>query len=233
MTSEPKINGADDRHLKEALDVAAEVVAKRSKRVGEESRSGPPPRGASLARRTKETDIDLDLNLDGGLVKVETEIGFFNHMLTALATYAGWGLVLEARGDLEVDAHHTVEDAGLVLGEALSLALGDYSGHARFGAALTPMDDALAEAAVDAGRRPFLHFQVNWPQPVCGRFELCLVEEFWRAVCQKGGLTLHLIGRHGSNSHHLAEALFKGAGRALAQALAPRAGGVLSTKGVL
>lgn len=221
------------RHLEEALAVAAEVVEKRSKRGGEGDQPGPAPRRAEVFRQTKETDIDLSLNLDGGLVQVETGIGFFNHMLTALATYAGWGLRLECEGDLEVDDHHSVEDAGLVLGEALAQALGDYSSHARFGSALTPMDDALVEAAVDVGRRPFLHFQVNWPQPVCGSFELCLVEEFWRAVCQKGGLTLHLIGRHGANSHHLAEAVFKGAGRALAQALAPRPGGVLSTKGVL
>lgn len=234
MNDSPVKNALEGkRHLEEALAVAAEVVEKRSKRGGAAEAAGPPPRRAEVVRRTKETDIDLSLNLDGGAVKVETGIGFFNHMLTALATYAGWGLRLECNGDLEVDAHHSVEDAGLVLGQALAEALGDYSGHTRFGSSLTPMDDALAEAAVDVGRRPFLYFQVSWPQPVCGQFELCLVEEFWRAVCQKGGLTLHLIGRHGANSHHLAEALFKGAGRALAQALAPRDGGVLSTKGVL
>ncbi len=190
-------------------------------------------RRAVISRQTKETDITLELSLDGGPVRIATGIGFFDHMLKALATYAGWGLILTAKGDLEVDRHHTVEDVGLVLGQALAAALGDYSGHARFGSALTPMDEALAEVAVDAGRRPFLHFEVQWPQPGCGEFEICLVEEFWRAVCQRAGLTLHLLGRHGQNSHHLAEALFKGAGRALAQALAPRAGGVLSTKGVL
>lgn len=234
MNESPVKKALDNkRHLEEALAVAAEVVEKRSRRGGEGDRPGPPPRRAEVLRQTKETNIELSLDLDGGPVRVETGIGFFNHMLTALGAYAGWGLRLECEGDLEVDDHHSVEDVGLVLGEALAQALGDYSAHARFGFSLTPMDDALAEVAVDVGRRPFLHFQVNWPQPVCGSFELCLVEEFWRAVCQKGGLTLHLIGRHGGNSHHLAEALFKGAGRALAQALAPRAGGVLSTKGVL
>ncbi|MDR1044743.1 MAG: imidazoleglycerol-phosphate dehydratase HisB [Candidatus Adiutrix sp.] len=191
------------------------------------------PRAARVVRRSKETDISLELNLDGGPRSISTGLGFFDHLLGALAAYAGWGLNLSAQGDLEVDQHHTVEDVGLVLGQALAEALGDYSGHARFGAALTPMDDALVEAALDAGRRPYLHFEVDWPQLRCGQFEVCLVEEFWRALCQRGGLTFHLIGRHGRNSHHLAEAVFKSAGRALAQALAPRSGGVLSTKGLL
>ncbi len=194
---------------------------------------GRTERRAAVNRATRETDIRAELSLDGGPVEAATGLGFFDHMLRALATYAGWGLRLTAKGDLEVDAHHTVEDVGLVLGQAMAEALGDYSGHARFGSSLTVMDDALAEVALDAGRRPYLHFEVAWPQPICGRFELCLVEEFWRALAQKGGLTLHMIGRHGRNSHHLAEALFKGAGRALAQGLAPRSGGVLSTKGVL
>jgi imidazoleglycerol-phosphate dehydratase len=187
---------------------------------------------ARISRKTKETDIDLELRLDGGPIEIHT-VGFFDHMLTALATYAGWGLTVKSAGDTQVDDHHLVEDVGLVLGGALAEILGDYSGHARFGAALIPMDDALAEAALDAGRRPFLHFEVTWPQPVCGRFEMVLIEEFWRAVSQRAGLTLHIMGRHGHNSHHLAEAVFKAAGRAFAQALAPRAGGALSTKGVL
>lgn len=190
-------------------------------------------RRALMSRKTKETDIQLELVLDGGSLAIDTGVGFFNHMLTALATYAGWGLGLKVSGDLEVDHHHTVEDVGLVLGDALASCLGDYSGHSRFGSSLTVMDESLAEVALDVGRRPYLHFQVSWPQSVCGQFELCLVEEFWRALTQRGGVTMHIIGRHGANSHHLAEAVFKGAGRALAQALAPRSGGVLSTKGVL
>lgn len=190
-------------------------------------------RTAAVARRTKETDITLELGLDGGPVDVKTGIGFLDHMLTALAVHGGWGLSLAVAGDTHVDAHHTVEDVGLCLGEALAQALGDYSGHARFGSCLMVMDDALAEVAVDAGRRPYLVFEADWPQPACGQLEMALLPEFWRAVCQKGGLTLHIVGRHARNSHHLAEAMFKGAGRALAQALAPRAGGAPSTKGGL
>ncbi|MDR2935358.1 MAG: imidazoleglycerol-phosphate dehydratase HisB [Candidatus Adiutrix sp.] len=190
-------------------------------------------RAARAARKTKETDIEVELALDGGAVEVETGLGFFNHLLEALALYAGWSMKIRAVGDLAVDAHHLVEDVGLVLGDALAGALGDYSGHARFGSALTVMDDALSETAVDAGRRPYLHFQVAWPQERSGEFELALVEEFWRALAGRAGLTLHIIGRHGRNSHHLAEAVFKGVGRALAQALAPRAGGVFSAKGSL
>lgn len=190
-------------------------------------------RRGQAARKTKETDIEIRLSLDGGPVAIDSGIGFFDHMLNSLAAYAGWGLELKAQGDLQVDQHHTVEDVGICLGEALASALGDYSGHARFGSSLTVMDDALVEVALDAGRRPFLHFQVSWPQERCGCFELCLAEEFWRALSQKAGMTLHIIGRHGRNSHHLVEAVFKGVGRAFAQALARRAGGVLSTKGLL
>jgi len=190
-------------------------------------------RTARAARKTRETDIEVELTLDGGPVEIETGVGFFNHLLEALALYAGWSLKIRAQGDLEVDAHHLVEDVGLVLGEALAGALGDYAGHARFGSALTVMDDALSEVAVDAGRRPYLHFQAVWPQDRSGEFEMALVEEFWRSLVGRAGLTLHIIGRHGRNSHHLAEAVFKGAGRALAQALAPRDGGVISTKGRL
>ena len=193
----------------------------------------PKERTARAARKTRETDIEVELALDGGPVDIETGLGFFDHMLEALALYAGWSLKVRAKGDLEVDAHHLVEDTGLALGEALAAALGDYSGHARFGSALTVMDDAMSEVAVDAGRRPFLHFQAAWPQDRSGNFEVCLIEEFWRALAGRAGFTLHILGRHGRNSHHLAEAIFKGAGRALAQALAPRAGGVFSAKGRL
>lgn len=191
-------------------------------------------RRVEAARQTKETNIQLSLNLDdGGPVEVVTGIGFFDHLLITLATYAGWSLVLKAKGDLGVGQHHTVEDVGLVLGGALAEALGDFRGHARFGLSLMPMDEALAEVAVDAGRRAFLHFEVTWPQLSCGDFEICLIEEFWRALCGRAGLTLHIIGRYGRNSHHLAEAIFKGVGRALALALVERVKGPLSTKGVL
>jgi imidazoleglycerol-phosphate dehydratase len=192
------------------------------------------PRQAAVARRTKETDIRLELTLDGGAVELDLdrESSFFGHMLDTLAVYAGWGLKLALRGDPQIDLHHSCEDAGLALGEALALSLGDFAGHRRFGSALAPMDEALAEAALDAGRRPYLHFEVSWPQPTAGRFELCLVEEFFRALSQKAGWTLHLTGRRGRNSHHLCEALFKAVGLAAAAALAPRAGGPLSTKGL-
>jgi imidazoleglycerol-phosphate dehydratase len=189
-----------------------------------------------VERRTRETSIELSLSLEGGEVALEDPraLGFFGHMLNALASYAGLGLRLSLNGDPWVDLHHSVEDVGLVLGQALAQALGDYSGHARFGWALVPMDESLAEAAVDLGRRPFLHFGVEWPQPRTGDFELCLVEEFFRAFCQKAGMTLHLLGRHGRNSHHLCEALFKSVGLALGQALASRSQeGPFSTKGAL
>jgi imidazoleglycerol-phosphate dehydratase len=193
-----------------------------------------PPRKASVSRTTKETSITAELSLDGGESAIETPSGFFTHMLTALSAYAGWGLVLRALGDAHVDLHHTVEDAGLVLGDALALSLGDFSGHRRFASALVPMDDALAEAALDAGRRPFLHFEADFPQPAAGGYDFCLTEEFFRALTVRAGWTLHLTGRRGRNSHHLCEALFKATGLAAAAALAPREGaGPFSTKGSL
>ncbi|MDR1037508.1 MAG: imidazoleglycerol-phosphate dehydratase HisB [Deltaproteobacteria bacterium] len=192
------------------------------------------PRQARISRSTRETRISAALALDGGDVKIETPCGFFSHMLTALASYAGWGLELLAEGDSHVDLHHTAEDTGLVLGDALSAALGDFSSHRRFASALVPMDDALAEAALDAGRRPFLHFEAAFPQPTAGTWDFCLTEEFFRALVTRAGWTLHLTGRHGRNSHHLCEALFKATGMAAAAALALREGsGPLSTKGVL
>jgi imidazoleglycerol-phosphate dehydratase len=154
-------------------------------------------------------------------------------MLNTLAVYAGWGLTLTGTGDTNVDDHHTVEDVGLVLGEALAICLGDFSGHARFGSALVPMDEALGEAALDAGRRPYLNLEVNWPQPISGQFEMCLVQEFFQALVQKAGWTLHLTGRHGANSHHLCEAIFKATGLAAKAALAKKPGQVFSTKGML
>jgi imidazoleglycerol-phosphate dehydratase len=186
-----------------------------------------------VERVTKETAVKADLILRPGPVAIgESFPGFFAHMLHTLAVYAGWTLDLDGRGD-RVDDHHLAEDSGLVLGEALGVSLGDFSGHARFGRALVPMDEALAEAALDAGRRPYLRLEAGWPQPSCGGFELCLVEEFFRALVQKAGWTLHLTARHGDNSHHLCEALFKAAGLAAREALSERPGGVLSTKGVL
>lgn len=194
-------------------------------------------REVSLERRTAETEIALRLDLDGrGESRIATGVGFFDHMLTALARHAGFDLELTARGDLEVDAHHTVEDAGIVLGEALARAMGEKRGLTRFGHALVPMDEALVEAAVDCSGRGFLVFDIPFPSPQLGSMASELVEEFFRALAAHAGLTLHLRARSGRNGHHLAEAAFKAAARALRMALAldPRVGDrVPSTKEVL
>jgi imidazoleglycerol-phosphate dehydratase len=191
-----------------------------------------PAREAMVFRESLETKITLKLFLDGGPVRLSTPNDFFSHMLNTLARYAGWGLELEIAAVTDPDLHHSVEDCGLVLGGALATALGDFTGHRRYASALVPMDDALAEAALDAGRRPYLHFEANFPQSSAGGFDFCLVEEFFRALTTRAGWTLHLTGRRGRNSHHLAEALFKAAGLAAKEALAPRGGEPLTTKGV-
>ncbi|MDR2460431.1 MAG: imidazoleglycerol-phosphate dehydratase HisB [Deltaproteobacteria bacterium] len=190
-------------------------------------------RVATIERKTKETEIKVTLNLDGGEIKIQTPAGFFGHMLTALTTYAGWGITLESTGDTHVDQHHIVEDTGLVIGDALASCLGDNPSHVRYGSALIPMDDALAEVALDAGRRPFLVFDVEFPQERTGDFEFCLVEEFFRALISRAGWTLHITGRRGKNSHHLSEAIFKAVGLAAKVALAKSTTSAISTKGVL
>ena len=186
-------------------------------------------RSATITRKTKETDITAALHLDGGPVHVDTGVGFFDHMLTALAVHGGLGLELTCKGDLHVDAHHTVEDCGIVLGQALAQALGDKLGIARYGSAVIPMDEALAEAAVDISGRAFLVHMAAFSQEAAGDFPLCLCEEFWRAVAVNAGITLHLRLHYGVNGHHEAEALFKAAAHALRMAVAPKAG-VLTTK---
>ena len=190
-------------------------------------------RTAQITRETKETRIDLRLCLDGGPVEVHTGIGFFDHMLTALAFYGGLGLELTAQGDLEVDGHHTVEDVGIVLGQALSRALGDRKGIRRFASACIPMDEALCFTALDFSNRPFLVFDAEMPQPMIGDYDSCLTEEFMRALAVHAGLTLHLKCEYGENAHHITEALFKALARALKQAVAVTGGGGLSAKGVL
>lgn len=190
-------------------------------------------RTAEMTRTTKETDLRVALNLDGGEIAVDTGIGFFDHMLTALAFYAGFGLKLTARGDLAVDGHHTVEDTGIALGQALLAALGNRDGIARFGSALVPMDEALARAVLDCSGRAYLVYDATMPQERCGGYETCLTEEFMRALAGAAGLTLHLRAEYGSNAHHMTEALFKALGLALRQALAQRGSGAFSTKGVL
>jgi imidazoleglycerol-phosphate dehydratase len=193
-------------------------------------------RQATVNRRTKETDISLQLILDGtGQSKVETGIGFFDHMLVLFAKHGLFDLELRAKGDLEVDAHHTVEDVGLALGQALREALGDKAGLCRYGWCLLPMDDALARIAVDCGGRPYLAYDAPDDVGPIGNFPFQLLEEFLRAFSVQGGLNLHVSLLDGRDAHHMAEAVFKGLARALDQAtrLDPRVQGVPSTKGVL
>ena len=190
-------------------------------------------RQAVLTRTTRETDISLSLHLDGGPVEIATGVGFFDHMLTALAVHSGWGLTLHCRGDLEVDCHHTVEDTGIVLGKALAQALGDRSGIARYGSCFIPMDEALAACHLDVSGRPYLVFDAAFPQERVGDFDACMTVEFMRAFCVNAGVTLHIHCEYGGNSHHMIEAMFKALAHALKIALVPTDGEVLSTKGVL
>ena len=190
-------------------------------------------RTAQLTRTTKETDIRLALSLEGGPVEIHTGIGFFDHMLTAFAFYGGLGLQIDAKGDLEVDGHHTVEDVGIVLGQAIRQALGDRKGIRRFASAFIPMDEALCFTALDFSNRPFLAFEAEMPQPMIGAYDSCLTEEFMRAFAVNSGLTLHMKCHYGKNAHHITEALFKSLGVAVKEAVQITGAGVTSTKGVL
>lgn len=193
-------------------------------------------RTATITRTTKETDIALQLNLDGsGKTSLNTGVGFFDHMLDALSRFALLDLTLTCRGDIQVDAHHTVEDAGICLGRAIREALGDRAGIRRVGSAYLPMDEALAFAAIDISGRPYLAFDAEFTAPMVGAFDTQLAEEFFRAVAVNAGLTVHVKVLAGRNDHHKLEALFKAFGLALRDAAAvdPRVTGVLSTKGAL
>ena len=190
-------------------------------------------RAYSIERKTKETQISVNLCLDGGEIQISTGIGFFDHMLTALAFYGGLGLELTAQGDLEVDGHHTVEDVGIALGQALSGALGNRKGIRRFASAYIPMDEALCFTALDFSNRPFLVFDAEMPQPMIGDYDSCLTEEFMRAFAMNSGLTLHMKALYGKNAHHITEALFKSLGVAIKDAVQVTGTGVTSTKGVL
>jgi len=190
-------------------------------------------RTASITRTTKETDIALELCLEGGQVEVSTGIGFFDHMLTALAFYAGWGMKLTVKGDLQVDGHHTVEDTGIVLGQALREALGDKKGIRRFGSAYVPMDEALCFTALDFSNRPYLVFDAEMPQPMIGDYDACLTLEFMRALAFNAGITLHQKCHYGLNAHHITEGLYKSLGLAIKDATRVEGAGVVSTKGVL
>lgn len=191
-------------------------------------------RTATVERNTKETQIKIELNLDGGDVEISTGIGFFDHMLTAFGVHGGFGLKVSVNGDLDVDTHHTAEDTGIALGTALKKALGDMSGIERYGTFFIPMDESLACVSLDISNRPFLVFNADFKQEFCGDYENCVTEEFWRAFAVNAGITLHINVPYGSNAHHQIEAIFKAAAHALKIAVAKNSdGSVLSTKGVL
>ncbi|MDD9921031.1 MAG: imidazoleglycerol-phosphate dehydratase HisB [Boseongicola sp.] len=194
-------------------------------------------RTANIARKTAETDISVEINLDGtGVYDNETGVGFFDHMLDQLARHSLIDMTIRASGDLHIDDHHTVEDTGIALGQALSAALGDKKGIRRYGACLLPMDDALVRSALDLSGRPFLVWNVELPTPKIGSFDTELVREFFQAFSTHGGITLHVDALHGLNSHHIAEAAFKSVARALREAVEtdPRkADAIPSTKGAL
>jgi imidazoleglycerol-phosphate dehydratase len=193
-------------------------------------------RTACIARTTGETRIELSLELDGsGRADVATGVGFFDHMLTLLAKHSLIDLAVKADGDLHVDAHHTVEDVGICYGQALAQALGTKAGIRRYGGITLPMDEALVTAAVDLSGRPFCVWRAEVPPETLGTFSAQLAEEFWRAASSAGAFNLHVVLHHGRNTHHVIEAIFKAAARALRQAVEPdpRVSGVPSTKGVL
>ena len=194
------------------------------------------PRVAKIERNTAETQVSVSLDLDGkGKCVIDTGIGFLNHMLTLLAKHGFMDLTVKAKGDLDVDSHHTVEDIGIVLGLAMKEALGDKAGIHRYGNCFIPMDETLAQVCLDFSGRPFLVFDAVVPKVQLGNYEAEMTEEFFRAVAMNCGLTLHIRVLYGSNVHHIIEAIFKAFARAVAEATAsdPRVKGVMSSKGVL
>jgi imidazoleglycerol-phosphate dehydratase len=191
-------------------------------------------RSSHQQRTTKETKIDLTLEVDGtGDASATTGIQFFDHMLEQLGKHGGWDLELRAEGDLEIDTNHTIEDVGIVLGTALKEALGDKAGVRRFADALVPLDEALVQVALDLSGRPFLVYEVDPHSEWIGTFDPQLTEEFWRAFSFAAGITLHIRMQSGKNGHHIIEASFKGVARALRDAVRIEGGGVPSTKGSL
>lgn len=190
-------------------------------------------RSIEITRETKETQIQLGLNIDGkGIFNGSSGIGFLDHMLTAFAVHGGFDISLHMKGDLEVDGHHSVEDLGIVLGQAFAQAL-DKSQIVRFGSFYVPMDEALAFCALDISGRAYLHFDASFSNQSVGALDCCLVEEFFRAFAMNSGITLHIRLEYGVNDHHKIEAIFKAVAHALQIAAAVRDGGVLSSKGVL
>jgi len=201
-----------------------------------ETQGDVTPRAATIERATRETDITVSIDLDGtGATKIATGVPFFDHMLDAFGRHGLFDLAVGATGDLEIDAHHTVEDCGIVLGQALSQALADKSGITRFGSCTMPMDEALVLAAVDISGRGALYYDVSLPIEIIGTFDTTLAKEFLTALATNAGITLHVRSLAGENAHHIIEAAFKAVARSLKDAVAldPRVCGVPSTKGSL
>ena len=193
-------------------------------------------RTATIKRKTKETDIQLSINIDGsGVFDISTGIGFFDHMLTGFSKHGFFDLSLKVKGDLNVDGHHSVEDTGIVLGSAIREAIGDKKGMKRFGYFILPMDDALVLCALDLSGRPYFNFEAEFPTEKIGEFDTELIREFFYAVSYSAGMNLHIKVLDGLNSHHIAEAMFKAFAKALDEATAKdiRISSVLSTKGSL
>lgn len=189
-----------------------------------------------INRETKETSIHLELDMHNGpSVELNTGLPFFDHMLNAMAFHGGFTLNVEARGDIEVDPHHLIEDTGLVLGDALMKTFEETGAVNRYGHSVIPMDDALSEVIIDVCRRPFLVLNADWPQESAGNFDYFLIKEFLQALANRGGLNIHALCRYGENSHHMAEALFKALGRSLFEAFQRVNSGEksMSTKGII
>lgn len=190
-------------------------------------------RAAEITRTTKETDVFVALNLEGGELEIDTGIGFFDHMLHALLFYAGFGATVQCKGDLHVDGHHSVEDVGITLGLALKEALGDKVGIRRFAHSYVPMDESLEFCALDVSGRPYLVLDAVMPQPMIGEYDSCLTKEFMRAFAMNSGVTLHLKCEYGENAHHITEGLYKALGLSLKSAVEIVSDRVTSTKGAL
>ena len=193
-------------------------------------------RTAEIVRKTRETEVRLKLDLDGtGRAQLQTGVGFLDHMLELLARHSAFDLEIACAGDLHVDSHHTTEDVGICLGQAIDRALGDKAGIRRYGQCMLPMDEALVSCAIDLGGRPFWVWNASIPAPKIGEFDSELVADFWQAVSVHGRMNLHVLLHYGRNSHHISEAIFKGVARALRQACEPdpRTVGIPSTKGAL
>ena len=205
--------------------------------AGRKSSGREAARSATIARKTKETDISVSVDLDGtGAFDIRTGVGFFDHMLEQLSRHSLIDMTIRCKGDLHIDAHHSVEDTGIALGQAIATALADRAGIRRYASIDLAMDETLTRAALDVSGRPFLVWQVAFPTPKVGDFDTELVREFFQALSQHAGITLHVTNHHGENSHHIAETCFKAVARALRMAIEadPRQAGIIpSTKGTL